>query len=154
MAIKSNISNNFHTGCYHTPNSRLVSSIPSPWKAGRCWSIYRFRRRSSPEECNQAPVNFPAGSTATLIPRLQPSKQPGSEVPASHWNAGMWLVSTKERGPARIYLFRLHCSNPASRPLAITFRLQFRGFDGSLSCGRDRDKGSALRTWSQSCWGV
>lgn len=89
--------NDFHT--YRPPllhlNSQSLSSIPPPWKAGRCWSTYRFRQRSLPEECNQAPVNFPAGSTATPIPRLQPS-DPVVRFLLRLWN--VWNVAGRDKG--------------------------------------------------------
>lgn len=105
MAIKSNISNNFHTGCYHTPNSRLVSSIPSPWKAGRCWIIQRFRRHCSLQECDPAPGGLstsPAGPGGYSHVLVASKISPSHPVVRFMHPSGMWLVSTKERGPGRI----------------------------------------------------
>ena len=152
MAIKSNISNNFHTGCYHTPKSRLVSSIPSPWKAGRCWIIQRFRRHCSLQECDLAPGGLstsPAGPGGYSHVLVASKISPSHPVVRFMHPSGMWLVSTKERGPGRI-LF------PTPLSACDTTRLQLHGtrwylclWGNIFACDVESDKDTALRTHSR-----
>ena len=151
MAIKSNISNNFHTGCYHTPKSRLVSSIPSPWKAGRCWIIQRFRRHCSLQECDPAPGGLstsPAGpggySHVLVASKISPSHPVVRFMPPS----GMWLDSTKERGPGRIP-FTVHSSIVRLQSLPVYSSMLTLLVRGYLAYGGEWDKDTVLQTRSR-----
>ena len=95
MAIRSNITDDIATGCYHARPFDCFRRFHRRGTSDRRWTICRFRQRSPPQECSPAPGCLSVFSAGPAGCSLAPVAAKPSDAEVHAW---LWNVAGHDKG--------------------------------------------------------